>query len=489
MKNSLRFIALTLLVFITLAITACNRGPSTAGGKPAKSSGESHSDKEASVVTDTNRVSIPASVRSNLGISFARVERRRVEHTLRVPGRFEYLPTARREYRTPVPGRVDLLVEQFQSVNAGDPLYRLDSPAWRELQGQLTEADANIERLATRLASYGPLRKAHHAHENQLQETIDIRKERVAQLERLADAGGGRLQELTAARDAMSAAQADLTEVLEKEATLEAEESESRSDLAAARKRRDFLLEAASSIVSIPRDELVKPVESEVGPEPVWATIKSIEVRATEDGVVEMLGQSNGSWADEKAPVLTVVKPERLRFRASGLQSDLGVLRDGLEARIVPPTPTAAGRAVPLTETMSGTLTLGLAGDPNDRTLELFVQPTRLESWARSGVSAQLEIVTDATSSPELAIPLAAVQRDGMTPIIFRRNPRNPDEVIRMEADLGMNDGRWVALLSGVRDGDEIALDGAFQLMLSTSGGIQKGGHFHADGTFHEGED
>jgi hypothetical protein len=25
--------------------------------------------------------------------------------------------------------------------------------------------------------------------------------------------------------------------------------------------------------------------------------------------------------------------------------------------------------------------------------------------------------------------------------------------------------------------------------MLSTSGSIQKGGHFHADGTFHEGED
>ena len=58
-----------------------------------------------------------------------------------------------------------------------------------------------------------------------------------------------------------------------------------------------------------------------------------------------------------------------------------------------------------------------------------------------------------------------------------------------MEADLGKDDGRWVELLSGVGDGDEIVLDGAFQLMLSTSGSIQKGGHFHADGTFHEGED
>jgi hypothetical protein len=51
-----------------------------------------------------------------------------------------------------------------------------------------------------------------------------------------------------------------------------------------------------------------------------------------------------------------------------------------------------------------------------------------------------------------------------------------------------MNDGRWVAVLSGLRNDDEVVLDGAFQLMLATSGTIQKGGHFHSDGTFHEGE-
>ena len=46
----------------------------------------------------TNRVSIPPAVRDNLGITFATVERRRIQDTLRVPGRFEYLPTATRAY-------------------------------------------------------------------------------------------------------------------------------------------------------------------------------------------------------------------------------------------------------------------------------------------------------------------------------------------------------------------------------------------------------
>jgi hypothetical protein len=187
--------------------------------------------------------------------------------------------------------------------------------------------------------------------------------------------------------------------------------------------------------------------------------------------------------------VTTVVQPQRLRFRATALQSDLGVLRDGLVARVVPPTPTSSGRAVPLRDTMTGSLVVGIEADPTNRTIDLFVTPDELTDWARPGVSAQLEIVTDAAAREELAIPLAAVQRDGLTPVIFRRAPDNPNEVIRLEADLGQDDGRWVELRSGLADGDEVVLDGAFQLMLASSGSMQKGGHFHADGTFHDGED
>jgi hypothetical protein len=250
-----------------------------------------------------------------------------------------------------------------------------------------------------------------------------------------------------------------------------------------------YLLDEAAAITRIDRNKLLVTAEGQDKEQPRWATINKIEVRSDVAGVVSQLGLTNGAWADEKSPVLTVVQPDRLRFRASGLQSDLGALRDGLSARIVPPTPTATGRSVSLSESMTGTLVLGLEGDPNDRTIDLYVVPDELKSWARPGVSAQLEIVTDASADAELSIPLAAVQRDGLTPYIFRRTPGNPDQVMRMEADLGKDDGRWVELLSGVADGDEIVLDGAFQLMLSTSGTIQKGGHFHADGTFHEGED
>ena len=89
-----------------------------------------------------------------------------------------------------------------------------------------------------------------------------------------------------------------------------------------------------------------------------------------------------------------------------------------------------------------------------------------------------------------LAIPESAIVRDGLDKVFFRRDPSNPDQVIRVVADLGATDNRWIEVKSGVRAGDEIVLGGVYPLMLasSTTGETQKGGHFCGpDGTFHEG--
>ena len=435
-----------------------------------------------------NLINIPSAVRTNLGISFVQVERRSVEQTLRVPGRFEYQPSARREYRTPVPGRVELAVDQLQEVEAGAVLYRIDSPGWRELQQQLTEAGSEIDRLRSQIETYGPLLEAHEQHEESLESAIEVWTARVEGLEELREAGGGRVEQLTQARAELSSTRADLAEVQEKKAQLVAERQQTRTGIRAAQSRLNYLLDSAAAITGMNKDALIRTTDVEGQQTPRWATIDRIEVQSDVAGVVAQLGLTNGAWADERTSVMTVVQPDRLRFRASGLQSDLGVLRDGLTARIVSPTPTATGRSIPIGNAMTGQLMLGLEGDPNDRTVELFVIPDELSEWARPGVSAQLEIVVDPSAGQELAIPLAAVQRDGLTPVIFRRQPGNPDQVMRMEADLGRDDGRWIEVLSGVAEGDEIVLDGGFQLMLSVSGSIQKGGHYHADGTFHDGE-
>ena len=218
------------------------------------------------------------------------------------------------------------------------------------------------------------------------------------------------------------------------------------------------------------------------GERPRWHTLSIVEVRAAVSGIVESIGVTNGSAVESGALVLSTVQPELIRFHAQGLQGDLGRLRDGLTARVVPP---GVG-SVDTMDSMEGTLQLGLGADPDERTIDLLLTPTKLSTWARSGVSGYLEVILEG-GTPDLAIPLSSVTRDGTRSIIFRRDPADPDKTIRMEADLGINDGRWIVIGSGVKAGDEIVVDGVFQLMLATAGNAPKGGHFHSDGTFHDG--
>jgi hypothetical protein len=71
------------LAAIIMASASCDSGKETAE-TAANEGGDA----------PTNRIEIPATVRSNIGMTFAKVERRRVADTLRVPGSFELKPLA-----------------------------------------------------------------------------------------------------------------------------------------------------------------------------------------------------------------------------------------------------------------------------------------------------------------------------------------------------------------------------------------------------------
>ena len=108
-----------------LGLAACGNEASTDSQEPPAP----EADEADNAPVDPSRIPVPPTVRSNLGITFVTVERRLVEQTRRIPGRFEYLPTAHREYQTILPGRVELLVQQFEGVEAGQALFRVESPA------------------------------------------------------------------------------------------------------------------------------------------------------------------------------------------------------------------------------------------------------------------------------------------------------------------------------------------------------------------------
>lgn len=431
MKSSIhRWIPLAALI---VAAASCDSGKKTA---------ETAATEESEAAT--NRIEIPATVRSNLGITFAKVERRQVADTLRVPGAFELKPLAKHEYRLLLPGHIRFEIDQFDEVKAGTLLYRFQSPKWLEIQSRIYQAVADYEQA-----------KLKH------------------------DALDARLKAL---------AKADF-----KRAELETEASVLHAELSGHKAELDSALTTATNIInahggpkenSLSAEDLLAPVEIDGHSMPRYRSIGWIDAKAIEPGIVQSLAITDGSFVDETTLVLTTINPAQVRFRALGLQSDMTKLMQSPAARIVPHQ--AAGSD--LNDSIPAELTLGLDADPDQRTVPLYANPLELRPWSRPGVSAFLEVVTASTDGPVLAIPRSAVVKDGITYVFFKRDPLDPNKAIRVEADLGLDDGRWVEIKSGLGPNDEVVLQGAYELKLASaqSGTSQKGGHFHADGAYHE---
>jgi multidrug efflux pump subunit AcrA (membrane-fusion protein) len=238
-------------------------------------------------------------------------------------------------------------------------------------------------------------------------------------------------------------------------------------------------LNTLSSLASLSVEELLAPDKTGRA---AWHAITALEVRAKEAGIVEQLSVNQGAWLEANTHTVTVLDPTALRFQGKAPQSDLLLLRDGMPCRIVPPQDGGAEAR----EGINGVMQIGLTAHDEDRTIPLFVKPDAAAPWARAGVTAYLEIPKE-ESPEELAIPSGSLVQEGLDTIFFRRDPKEADRVLPVKADLGPSDGRWVVVRSGVKEGDEVVLDGAYALKLA--GGANKapeGYHYHADGQLHK---
>ncbi len=459
-----------VLVVLALAMACSRRQEPPPSHEPAPPTG--------------NRIAVPASVRQNLGIDFVAVERRRVAQTLRCAGHFELLATARNELRTPLSGRVTLLVKPLQTVRAGDLVYRLEAPDWRRAQREIGELATQVRVDEAKRSAMDPLVVAHAAHERSLQEAVGVLEARQQGIQETQASVGGMARELAEVQAQLAQLRADLAEAREKGATTAATVVELEALIVAGRDRFRLAVEGAAAVTGLSVEQLLGSAPGTDSKLPRWRVLSAIEGRASADGIVDALQVATGGWAEAGQMVATVSDLAQVRFCARGLQSDLPRLCDGLPARVVPAIGTGVGHGQ-----VVGTLLLGAEADPTQRTLDLFLVATAGTNWARPGVAGFLEIETAGAAEPVLAIPLAATLQDGLERVLFRRDPKDPDQVLRLAADLGVDDGRWVEVKSGLRDGDSVVLAGAYELVLASSGTAAKGGHVHADGTFHDGED
>jgi multidrug efflux pump subunit AcrA (membrane-fusion protein) len=408
-------------------------------------------------------IELSATIRRNLGVTFAKVEVRRVANTTRIPGTFEFTPRARREYRLPLAGRVELLVNENDPVEPGQPLFRFQSPTWPELLHEIILGEQEMARTEVQI-------QVDEAKLEEARSNLDTVRSRIRAL-----------AELDLARAELVANAATIEASLPR---LTAQLQLARIGLDNARLTRQHALHRAATAAGLSEAQLLAPVASPDGtPIPGYLAIDWIEVHADRAGVIESLGLTDGTFAQAPARVLTTVNPQALRLRAMALQADLAQLSGLTEATIVPPR----SPGIALESRIPASLQLSLEAHPAERILVVLAEPSEHPPWVRNGVSAFLEVVTGDGGAMALAIPESAIVRDGLERVYFRRDPSNPNRVLRVVADMGVTDGRWTVLHSGVQRGDEVVLAGAYEINLAASGQDKNstGGHVHADGTTH----
>lgn len=456
---------ITLGILLVICAACQKGGVSHAPKHEAKNDGET--------LKPSGRVDVPPQVRKQLGLTFAKVERRVIADAGRFAGRFESPPEARRAYHAPVAGRVRLLVVESDQVAKGQPLFGIESPRLRELRRTQAETESLILEATAQLDGLPAFREAHRAHETALLQAIDLWERRVKELETLSQAGGGRAADLAEARASLVTARISLAETQEKDADLSAKERELKARVAGHEVKVALLnLEAASLRDAFPGDPGKKASPS---------SDAELIAYASAGGVLVHVAISDGAWVEEGSLIVETLDPEALRFHAMIPQADAGWVRSSSLARLAP-VDLQAGPAV------EGTLKILALADPDARTFKLQVTPKDKVAWAFPGTVGFVEVVRK-EARDVLAVPRRALLRDGKMLIFFRRDPKSQDVVIRMNADVGEDDGRFAELASGVSEGDEVVLEGAYQLLLATSAAPSKGGHMHPDGTFHADDD
>jgi hypothetical protein len=408
-------------------------------------------------------ISVPAAVRQNLGITFAKAERRPVTKTLRLAGTFELSSSGRQPHHAGLPGSVTTLVQPLERVEAGQLLATISSPTLIERRHELHVASDGVGAAddAATLAT----------------ERVRAVKMELTQLDK-------RVKRLKRAGAKDADLETRVTTLRQSLRVLRAEQAARKREVTRAEHRFEAELLGFATVLGVTVAALTAAGASDGdhgSTKPLWESVDHVAVRASAAGVVADSVLSSGAWVETGARIVEVHDPSRVRLVAQAISSDVRRLTDGQQVEVL-----RTGQAGTGPKAMMGVLRFGTAADATLRTLPAVVCIDSAPSWARPGLTGFVEAVIGGSSTPVVAIPEAALVRDGLVDVFFKRLTDDPDTVIRVEAERGESDGHWVAIKAGVDPGDQIVVDGAYELKLASSEKSNAIGHIHADGSFHK---
>ncbi len=206
-------------------------------------------------------------------------------------------------------------------------------------------------------------------------------------------------------------------------------------------------------------------------------TPPAVALRSPIAGIITaQSGAAVGEFIGGERAVFTVLDAATVLIEARVPEISLGRL-GGSKAAFYE-LPGAPGLFTAITGEGGGRLVyLGIQVDGATRTAPLVYEVGNAGGRLRVGQSVNLYVETDRVESA-LAVPSGAIVEEGGRPMAFVQV--GGETFQRRDLALGIREGNWVQVLSGIQAGERVVTQGAYAIRLaSVSGAIPSHGHAH----------
>lgn len=421
-NKKIRLACLTIIAFAlqTAVFAADSAGPSETG---LESFGP-----EGQIIPVTNLG------KSALGLRVTTVAKRPLPMTIETTGKIEAIPTWQFEQHSLVSGRIiNILVKQGEYVKARQPLILLDSPEINELASETLKSKTELEyQIAETAAELD-------AEIKQNQTQFDLAQIEVKRNEKLFAEG------IAAQRTWQ-------------EATAEMKLADSR--LRAATAKKDIVLKSLRAKLNIVNDSLShrlgqlgvsKDRLSEMYK--TSRTILTVPVLASREGMVAQVSATIGQSIGTTDELFKISNLKKVWATADIYEDDVSRMTTGQSVSL--------NVAAYPRDTFHGTLTyIGTEMDPEKRTLPVRAEITNPDQRLKPDMYAQLHIQTSAPVQTIMLPKEALVDSTGHNLVFVEtKDGYQPTRV-----KTGRSLGDQVEILAGLKEGQRVIIEGAFQL-------------------------
>ncbi|HEY9651427.1 MAG TPA: efflux RND transporter periplasmic adaptor subunit, partial [Coleofasciculaceae cyanobacterium] len=434
----------------------------------------------------SDAIQVDAQTAKRLGIKVEPVKRQQLAMGIKTTGQIETLPNKKVEVTTPISGAkvVELLVEPGALVKAGQPVAVLAAPDLVELrvnsQEKRAEAEADLQQAQADLKlaqeNLERQRQIAAAEIAQARTEVEVSQEKYNRDRELASAGALPRREMLESQAHLRTGETQLTKAMSNRDVLEAQNQLQRVQAAVEVAQSRLRL---SDVAYQTRLQQLGTAANAKGlltvTAPISGTVSDREVT---------LGQT---FEDAGGKLMTIVNDNRVYATANIYEKDLDKVQNGQRVRVKLsnspdyPKGTATGD-----RTFQGQITvIGSVVEGEARVVPVKAELDNSARELKPGMFAELEVLTERTSTPILAIPSSALVEANGKKLVYVQNGNAFQPI---EVTLGQTSGDMVEVKTGLFEGDLVVTQRAPQLYAqSLRGGnqAQQGGNKQQQSTVH----